>query len=114
MGQVVHMPARGQYLANEVGRLAGVSGDQVGQWARYGYIKSSQSDRIPRVYSFQDIAEAMVVHQLRENKISYEDIRDALTSLREDPALGDWPLSTAELGTVAGAVVWFKDGQRID
>src|SRR2546430_17543574 len=57
---VTQLPPRGQYLAHEVGRLAGVSGPQVGQWARNGYIRSSQSDGLPRIYSFQDVAEAMV------------------------------------------------------
>src|SRR5688572_7510043 len=76
MGEVVHLPPVGHYLANEVGRLAGVTGDQIGQWARYGYIRSSQSDDQPRVYSYQDVAEAMAVHQLRDNGVSYEDIRN--------------------------------------
>jgi hypothetical protein len=52
---------RGWYLAREVGLLAGVSGEKVGQWARYGYIRSSWSSTIPRVYSFQDVAEAIAV-----------------------------------------------------
>jgi DNA-binding transcriptional MerR regulator len=105
MGEVVHLPPLGHYLANEVGRLAGVSGDQIGQWARYGYIRSSQSERQPRIYSYQDVAEAMAVHQMRDNGVSYEDIRRALGELRVDPDLGDWPLSSADLGTAGATVV---------
>jgi uncharacterized protein (DUF433 family)/DNA-binding transcriptional MerR regulator len=114
MGTVVHMPPRGHYLANEVGRLAGVSGDQIGQWARYGYIKSSQSSGVPRVYSYQDVAEAMAVHQLRDNGVSYEDMRTALASLRDDPDLGDWPLSQADLGTTGASVVVLEGDEAFD
>ncbi len=56
----------GIYWAVEVGQLAGVSRRTVGQWARHGYIRSSRSTTSPRVYSFQDVAEAIVVHELRE------------------------------------------------
>jgi uncharacterized protein (DUF433 family)/DNA-binding transcriptional MerR regulator len=114
MGEVVHLPPRGHYLANEVGRLAGVSGDQVGQWARYGYIRSSQSDEQPRVYSYQDIAEAMAVHQLRDHGVPYDDIRTALASLRADRDFGDWPLSHAELGTAGKSVVVLEEGEAYD
>jgi hypothetical protein len=49
---VVRMPPRGHYLASEVGQLAGVSGERIGQWSRYGYIRASQSDdEYPLVYS---------------------------------------------------------------
>ncbi len=71
---------RGHYLAREVGQLAGVSGDMIGQWARRGYIHSSQSraGEIPRVYSFQDIAEAMIVHELLEHEVSHREIKWAI------------------------------------
>lgn len=114
MGSVVQLPPRGHYLASEVGALAGVSGDQIGQWARYGYIRSSQSNEIPRVYSYQDVAEAMAIHQLRLNKISYEAIRAALEALRQDPQLGDWPLSQAEVGTAGASVVAIKGDRAFD
>ena len=35
----------GHFLAGEVGEMAGVSGNTIGQWARWGYIKASQSRR---------------------------------------------------------------------
>jgi uncharacterized protein (DUF433 family) len=91
------MPPRGHYLAREVGWLAGVSGDRIGQWARRGYIRSSQSEGQPRVYSFQDVAEAMVVHELLERGIRHRDIRKAIESLRDD--FGDWPLTHAPIST---------------
>ena len=119
MPNLVRMPPRGHYLAAEAGRLAGVSGDQVGQWARHGYIRSSQSEKLPRVYSYQDIAEAMVVHQLRLIGVSYDDIRTALKGLRDDPDLGDWPLQAVMLKTIAspakaGRLLVVRDGGHFD
>ena len=94
------MPPRGYYLAREVGWLAGVSGDRIGQWARRGYIRSSQSEGRPRVYSFQDVAEAMVVHELLDRGVRHRDIRRAIESLRDD--FGDWPLTHAPIVTGTG------------
>jgi uncharacterized protein (DUF433 family)/DNA-binding transcriptional MerR regulator len=118
VGTLLHMPPRGRYLAGEVGRLAGVSGGKVGQWARQGYISSSQGTGRPRVYSYQDVAEAMVVHQLLDNGISYRLIKKTLTELRRDSELGDWPLAQVEL-VAAGAedqpqVLVRRNGEHFD
>jgi uncharacterized protein (DUF433 family) len=86
---------RGWYLADEVGQLAGVSGERIGQWARHGYIRSSRSADHPRVYSFQDIAEAMVVHELIDRGVPVREIRNAVQNLRR--RYGDWPLTVAPL-----------------
>src|ERR687886_152685 len=48
----------GHFLAGEAGELAGVSGNTIGQWARWGYIRASQSGGDPHVYSVEDVAEA--------------------------------------------------------
>lgn len=88
---------RGRYLAREAGWLAGVSGDRIGQWARRGYIRSSWSDDNPRVYSFQDVAEAIMVHELLERHASHEEVKRTVQNLRTQ--YGDWPLSAAELWT---------------
>jgi uncharacterized protein (DUF433 family)/DNA-binding transcriptional MerR regulator len=87
---------RGWYLAAEVGQLVGVSGDRIGQWARHGYIRSSQSTGSPRIYSFQDVAEAMAVHELLRRGVRHDEIRRAIENLREQ--YGDWPLTEAPLG----------------
>lgn len=97
---IVELPPRGRYLAAEVGRLAGVSGNTIGQWARRGYIRSSHSDGTPRVYSYQDIGEAMVVHALLEHDIAHAEILDTIRSLRVQHG-HSWPLSHADLN-VAG------------
>jgi uncharacterized protein (DUF433 family)/DNA-binding transcriptional MerR regulator len=97
MGDVIRMPPRGHYSAWEAGQLAGVSGNAIGQWARRGYIRASQSESIPKVYSYQDVAEAMVVHDLLEHGVGHVDIRTAIEALE---GYGDWPLTAAPLATV--------------
>lgn len=87
----------GYYLAHEAGWLAGVSGDRIGQWARRGYIKSSVSSKVPRIYSYQDVAEAMVVHELLDRGVPLQKIKRAITILRSD--YGDWPLTHAPIVT---------------
>jgi uncharacterized protein (DUF433 family)/DNA-binding transcriptional MerR regulator len=95
MGTLVRMPPRGHYAAWEVGQLAGVSGRTIGQWSRRGYIAASRSEAIPKVYSYQDAGEAMVVHELLESGVTHRSIRTAIAALRE---YGDWPLTGADLG----------------
>lgn len=97
------MPPRGHYLAHEVGRLAGVSGHTIGQWARNGYIRPSQSVGPPHVYSFQDVAEAILVHELLERGVSYDEVKATIQTLRERYG-EDWPLTRAEqqLATLQG------------
>jgi len=94
------MPPRGHYLAGEVGQLAGVSGNKIGQWAHYGYIRASQSEpgEYPRVYSFQDVAEAIIVHELIDKKVPLQVLRPIVESLRTE--LGDWPLQRSKLETL--------------
>lgn len=94
------MPRRpkphGHFLAGEAGELAGVSGTTIGQWARWGYISSSQSDGEPRVYSVEDVAEAAMVRALLERGVGHAQVRRAIAHLG---AYGPWPLSEAPLGT---------------
>jgi DNA-binding transcriptional MerR regulator len=89
----------GHFLAGEVGELAGVSGNTIGQWARWGYIPSSVSTGEPRVYSVEDVAEAAIVGELLSRGVPHADIRRAIARLGEE--YGDWPLSEAPLGTAA-------------
>jgi hypothetical protein len=86
----------GHFLAGEAGELAGVSGTTIGQWARWGYIRASQSDGEPHVYSVEDVAEAAIVHDLLERGIRHADVRRAVQALGD---YGAWPLSEAPLAT---------------
>jgi DNA-binding transcriptional MerR regulator len=63
------------YLAHEAARLAGVSGDRIGQWARWGHIRASISDGDPHVYAYEDVAEAIAVHDLLERGVRLPAIR---------------------------------------
>jgi DNA-binding transcriptional MerR regulator len=89
----------GHLLAGEVGELAGVSGTTIGQWARWGYIRSSQSEGEPRVYSVEDVAEAAIVADLLARGVRHADVRRTVERLRAD--YGDWPLSEARLAITA-------------
>ncbi len=94
----------GSFLAGEVGELAGVTGNTIGQWARHGLIRSSQSDGEPRVYSVEDIAEATVVAELLGRGVRHRDVHRATERLAA--RYGPWPLSDAPLGTIV------EDGGR--
>ena len=89
----------GQFLAAEAGELAGVTGNTIGQWARWGYIRASQSEGEPHVYSVEDVAEAVIVSELLERGVRHRDVRRAIDRLG---AYGEWPLSDAPLATTTG------------
>ena len=89
----------GALLAGDAGELVGVSGTTIGQWARRGYIRSSQSKGEggrARVYSVEDVAEASVVAQLLARGVRHAEIRAAIARLQD---AGAWPLSEVELAT---------------
>ena len=105
------LPPVGYYLAHEVGQLAGVSGDRIGQWARYGYIRSSQSEGSPRIYSYQDVAEAMVVHSLINDGMPMRGIRAAVRNLRDE--FGPWPLQDAPLYAESDRRILLEDSGQL-
>lgn len=98
MATTVAGKPHGQFLAGETGELAGVSGTTIGQWARWGYIRSSQSTGEPRVYSVEDVAEAAIVRVLLERGVRHRDVRRAIEHLG---GYGPWPLSEAPLATAS-------------
>jgi DNA-binding transcriptional MerR regulator len=95
------MPGRahGSLLAGDVGELVGVSGTTIGQWARRGYIRSSQRESEPRVYAVEDVAEASIVRALLLRGVRRPEIRRVIARLRAGQA-GPWPLVEARLATV--------------
>jgi DNA-binding transcriptional MerR regulator len=92
------MSGHGRLLAGEVGELAGVSGTTIGQWARRGLIRSSQSDGDPRVYAVEDVGEAAIVAELLRRGVTHAEVHRTLERLRE---YGRWPLSEARLAVTA-------------
>ena len=105
------LPPVGHYLAHEVGELAGVPGDRIGQWARHGYIRSSRSNGPPRIYSYQDVAEAMVVHALIKDGMPMRSIRTAVRNLRDE--FGPWPLQDAPLYTESDRRILLRDSGEL-
>lgn len=86
----------GRLLAGDAGELVGVSGTTIGQWARHGYIRPSQSAELPHVYSVEDVGEAAIVSELLVRGVRHADIRRAIEHLAGH---GAWPLSEARLAT---------------
>ena len=80
-----------RYLAHEAARLVGVSGDRIGQWARWGHIRASVSAGDPHVYAWEDVAEALAVHVLLEAGYPLRHIRSVVDRLG---GAGGWPLSS--------------------
>jgi DNA-binding transcriptional MerR regulator len=91
------MRVHGRFLAGEVGELAGVTGNTIGQWARWGYIRASQSGGDPHVYAVEDVAEAAMVQALLARGVTHAQVRRAIAHLP-----GQWPLSDAPLATTEG------------
>lgn len=77
------------YRAHEVGRLAGVDGDRVGQWARWGHIRASVSQGDPHVYAFADAADALAVRILIDAGVTLKRIRAAVVHLGGEHPLAD-------------------------
>jgi DNA-binding transcriptional MerR regulator len=91
--------AHGRLMAADVGELVGVSGTTIGQWARRGYIRSSQREAEPRVYAVEDAMEAAIVHALLERGLRRQQVRRAIERLRS--AGSPWPLARVRLATIA-------------
>jgi DNA-binding transcriptional MerR regulator len=104
--------AHGHLLAGDAGELVGVSGTTIGQWARHGYIRASQSTGDPHVYSVEDVGEASIVAELLARGVRHGDVRRAIERRH---ALGAWPLSEARLATTVGdgrpRIVLWEDGR---
>jgi uncharacterized protein (DUF433 family) len=99
--------AIGHYSAAEVGRLAGVSARRIGQWARYGLIPSVSAK--PRIYSYADAGEAVLVRYLISQKYTTAEVRRIVEQLREE--FGTWPLAAAPLEHDGKLTVLRKDGE---
>lgn len=85
------------------GALAGVSGNRIGQWARNGLVHPSYFEGRPRnLYTFNDVAEAIVIRWLLDRGFTYDAIHGAIAKARDEHP--DWPLLEAPLGVAQHAV----------
>jgi uncharacterized protein (DUF433 family)/DNA-binding transcriptional MerR regulator len=100
--------AIGRYSATEVGRLAGVSAQRIGQWARVGIIPSVSHQ--PRVYSYADAGEAVLVRYLVQQGLRPRDVREIVENLRK--RYGAWPLAHAPLEH-DGRLVVVREGKEM-
>jgi uncharacterized protein (DUF433 family)/DNA-binding transcriptional MerR regulator len=95
--------ARGIFSPFRAGALAGVSGNRIGQWARYGLIQPTHfKGRPANLYEFRDVAEAIVVHWLVERGFTYDQIHIAIERARAEDYL--WPLQEAPVGVAQHAI----------
>jgi uncharacterized protein (DUF433 family) len=93
----------GVFSPSRAGALAGVSGDRIGQWARYGLIRPTVYEGRPaNRYAFYDVAEAIVVHWLRDQQFDYSAIHAAIAIARKHHP--KWPLQKAPLGVARLAI----------
>ena len=105
------MTSEPRYLPHEAGHLAGVGGDRVGQWARWGHIQASISGGEPHVYGFADVAEAIAVHELLECGLTLRAIRRAVEVLGGPEG---WPLSRSGLHVVHGRLAVRRGDELVD
>lgn len=93
----------GVFSPQRAGALAGVSGDQIGQWARYDLIRPTIYEGRPaNRYAFFDVAEAIIVHWLRDQGFDYNAIHQAIHAARDDHP--QWPLIRGKLGVARHTV----------
>jgi uncharacterized protein (DUF433 family) len=93
----------GVFSPRRAGALAGVSGEQVGQWARYRLIRPTVYEGRPaNRYAFFDVAEAIVVHWLRDARFEYSQIHKAIAAARARHPW--WPLVHGQLGVARHTV----------
>lgn len=86
-----------KFTPARVGALAGVSGQTIGQWARYGFINPTVYEGRPiNLYSYYDVAHAVAVKWLLTEGFGYNEIRAAIENAKS--AHPDWPLTSAPLG----------------
>lgn len=88
---------RGVFSPHQAGALAGVSGNRIGQWARYGLIRPSVYEGRPaNRYAFYDVAEAIVIHWLQDQEFDFDEIHTAIAHAREQHPT--WPLLSPKIG----------------
>lgn len=99
------MDAQEGFRVPEVCRLVGISYRQLDYWARTGLvtpsIREAGGSGTQRLYSFQDLVQLRVIKKLLDTGISLQNIREAVTYIREN------------LGAEPTTVTLMSDGARI-
>jgi uncharacterized protein (DUF433 family) len=87
----------GFFAAEDGALVAGVPVARFRAWVRSRMIEPSIARAPIAVYSFQDVAQALVVRELEDRGVGAREIARAVSALR--PRYGRWPLLSAELFT---------------
>src|SRR2546428_11741252 len=99
------MAESGGYRVPDVCKLVGISYRQLDYWARTGLvtpsIREAGGSGTQRLYSFQDLVQLRVIKKLLDTGISLQNIRKAVTYIREN------------LGTEPTTITLMSDGARI-
>ena len=77
---------------------------RIGSWSRYGIIPRISSR--PKIYSYADAGEAVLVRYLLDQKISTKHIREIVENLREK--YGQWPLAPLRLDMTGHSLLSMK------
>lgn len=111
---IFDQPPTGHYPLSEAAWIAGLQPRRLSYWVRRGYATASQSPSPPLLFCYQDIAEAMLIHELLHRHVPWTEIKGMLEGLLSGP--NRWPLSHESLSTVRApnvrraALVRNKDG----
>lgn len=87
---------RGYYSLAESAWISGLRPQRLAAWVSRRHLTASQSDRKPYVFCYQDIAEAMLMHELLDvHHAKWAKLRETIEGLTE--VHGRWPLSRESL-----------------
>ena len=93
---IFYQEPRGHYPLTEAAWIVGLRPQRVSDWVRKGHVCASQQASSPFVFSYQDLAELLLIHDLLSNhRVPWEQIADTISGLKEDH--GCWPLSRESL-----------------
>ncbi len=85
-----------------------MSPKRIGSWSRYGIIPRVSTK--PKVYSYADAGEAVLVRYLLDQETPTKQIREIVENLRTE--YGPWPLAAAQLEH-SGPFVVVREGDGI-
>ena len=93
---IFYQAPRGHYPLTEAAWIVGLRPRRISGWVSKGHACASQQGRPPLVFSYQDLAELLLIHDLLKNhSVPWQEIADTIEGLQEDHKC--WPLSRESL-----------------
>ncbi len=102
------MTPSGAWQRDDVCRMLGISGRQLGAWERLGLLPSSES------FGFHDLVALKTLRRLRELRIPTQKIKDAVVSLKTRLADIDRPLAQLRVTTEGRRIAVHVSGSRME